>query len=530
MPSLLDTPYATTPGSLLSTGDTTANISPLLITQPDQGQVDQADALADLYRKVIGIPGQLSGYVQRQQQQAQDLGLWTGGQAWEGGHPTSRGLLDVGQQVGDMILGTSVAPGEVPGLLPNTTRGDQISTRIPKAKGLDSDPHADDSLIINHDIMQQSPQQYGRNADRIRQYPGIQLADDASATDAHQALIAFSKDNLRWLYHSVPDAIRDQGPLWYDGAHGISHQYASEYDVLPRQVAGATAALSPQNDWNQNISMTKRLLDIRRDQGDTMMTPEMSDRIMGYAAANDAKKPAVAEQLRGLNDKFQTTRFGELSDPYEQAVWSRAYDEAHNSRSYPVWSPDGTPGANATNLDGSETKLGWGGFDAIGKAHAILNDGSVDNISQQLGDAHKVRNFYNNIIDPSDPRHVTIDTHAIAAAHLQPLGGSHPIVDVGLGSGGSGSDVTGARGLYGAYADAYRQLAAELGILPRQLQSVTWEGVRGLFTPAQKRDAALPGDVENIWRRHANGEFDADTARSLIHQRAGGIDQPAWVR
>jgi hypothetical protein len=62
MPSLLDTPYAMTPGSLLSTGDTTATISPLLITQPDQGQVDQADALADLYRKVIGIPGQLSSY------------------------------------------------------------------------------------------------------------------------------------------------------------------------------------------------------------------------------------------------------------------------------------------------------------------------------------------------------------------------------------------------------------------------------------------------------------------------------------
>ena len=116
------------------------------------------------------------------------------------------------------------------------------------------------------------------------------------------------------------------------------------------------------------------------------------------------------------------------------------------------------------------------------KAIRIIKDGSRENISSNLGDRHKVRSFYNNILNPmSDRGDVTIDTHAVAAGLLQPLGGSAPEVSHNLGTMGDTSAITGVMGSYGILADAYREAAAEVGILPREMQSITWEAVRGLF-------------------------------------------------
>jgi hypothetical protein len=114
----------------------------------------------------------------------------------------------------------------------------------------------------------------------------------------------------------------------------------------------------------------------------------------------------------------------------------------------------------------------------IGNAAPIYRDGSLENISQTLGDGHKVRNFYNNIISPNAGSDVTIDTHAIAAANLMPWGSS---------------------------LSSPRERARSAS--PTGPVSVTWEGIKGLFS-----------------------DYDADTARALIAQRAGGISNPARVR
>jgi hypothetical protein len=46
-----------------------------------------------------------------------------------------------------------------------------------------------------------------------------------------------------------------------------------------------------------------------------------------------------------------------------------------------------------------------------------------------------VRSFYNNILDPDSPNDdVTVDTHAIGAAWMMPIGGSSTQVVQGLGS------------------------------------------------------------------------------------------------
>ena len=47
---------------------------------------------------------------------------------------------------------------------------------------------------------------------------------------------------------------------------------------------------------------------------------------------------------------------------------------------------------------------------------ALESNGDKAIISGALGDAHKVRSFYNNIVDPNSKNgDVTIDTHAVGA-------------------------------------------------------------------------------------------------------------------
>ena len=66
-------------------------------------------------------------------------------------------------------------------------------------------------------------------------------------------------------------------------------------------------------------------------------------------------------------------------------------------------------------IKGEKSGTAWNGFRDINKAASILSDPTRENINDQLGEKHKVRSFYNNILDPLSPEgDVTIDTHAVA--------------------------------------------------------------------------------------------------------------------
>lgn len=84
----------------------------------------------------------------------------------------------------------------------------------------------------------------------------------------------------------------------------------------------------------------------------------------------------------------------------------------------------------------------------------------------------KTGNFYRCILDPSDPEPVCVDRHA----HDVAVGKAYGDADRGLSS----------KGRYDALADAYRRAAARLGIVPSELQAITWvrqvESLRGIGT------------------------------------------------
>ena len=162
-----------------------------------------------------------------------------------------------------------------------------------------------------------------------------------------------------------------------------------------------------------------------------------------------------------------------------------------------------------------------------GNALSILADDSRENISKALGDNHKVRNFYNNIISPDHGQDTTIDTHAVAAALLMPLGGGASQVKEGLGMSGPKNADTGLKSIYALYSEAYRRAADQAGVLPREMQSTTWEALRGLFSPEEKRDAKLEASVKDTWQQYTKGKIDLAQAQRDILAR--GIKPPRWA-
>ncbi len=401
-----------------------------------------------------------------------------------------------------------------------------VSTRMPTAVKATEDPLAN-NLVIDLQSAKTDPEAFNHNVGLIKQYPNF--ASKARNPDKQaDDFINEVKDNLLFLHDQVPDATRQRSKLWYDGARNITSKWSNEYQVPDQAVSGVLAVLSPQKDWFMNVSLGQRVLDIMGTKQTTKWDDAMTE-----MAKVIWSKPQYAPMVDAIKGKS----LAEITDPGLKAMWLRTYDQAYLPREHQIVTPEGDFAGLRMNADGkTPTKTGWGSLNEIGKAIVILDDPSKANISNNLGTMHKVRNFYNNIYAPNDPSGaVTIDTHAVAAGLLRPLSGNSREVLHNFGSGvvGEGgpknSSVTGVQGTYGLYAEAYRRAAQERGILPREMQSITWEAVRGLF-PDTFKTAANADKVDNIWLQYRKGKLSLDEARNEVFNAAGGINAPEWER
>lgn len=397
-----------------------------------------------------------------------------------------------------------------------------VSTRLPTAKKALENP-LEDMLIIGLEAAKADPKAFEKNVELIRQYPNFRDNKSASTPDkAAEQFIKHVVDNLLWLYDQVPAATRQRSKLWYDGARAIVDRWVPKYNVTDAQAAGMLAVLSPQKDWFQNVSLAERVLDVMTTKQDFAWSDEMSQ----TAASIGALNPEDVGEITGKT-------LGEIDSNYLQAVWVRVYDQTYNERGYRVVSPEGDFTDWVYNTDGTtKSKTAWGSFNEIGKAISIFKDGSVANISASLGEQHKVRNFYNNIFNPASQHgDVTIDTHAVAAGLLRPLSGSAAEVIHNFGAGGAASSsVFGSKGTYGIYAEAYRRAADQRGVLPREMQSITWEAVRGLYTAGFKAQASNVAKIDAVWEQYKKRRISLDEARKQLLDLSGGIAAPEWER
>jgi hypothetical protein len=396
-----------------------------------------------------------------------------------------------------------------------------VSSRLPTAKAATEDP-LQTRLQVGIESSKADSKAFNKNAQVITQYPNVRYQGD-NPDEAANDLITHVKDNLLYLYDSVPDQTRQRSKQWYVGARKIVDDLSTEYELPDQAVAGVMAVLSPQKDWFMNVSLGKRVVDIHTTKANEPWTDDMmttATRIFG--------QEKYAPILNGIAGKT----YDQLETPGEKAMWLRIYDETYNPREHNVISPEGETQGVRLSGKGEAFKTGWGSLSEIGKAVDILMNPDLANVSSRLGDQHKVRSFYNNMYAPMDEAgDVTIDTHAVAAGLLKPLSGKSTEVTHNFGGTGiANSSVTGSKGTYGLYAEAYRQAAKERGVLPREMQSITWEAVRGLFPAGYKSQAANVEYVDNIWRQYKSGGISLEEARDAIIKHAGGIEAPEWER
>jgi hypothetical protein len=399
--------------------------------------------------------------------------------------------------------------------------------------------------LIDLNALKLTPKLYQAHTDLLRNYPNMpeHVARHGTADEVAEAFINHVQDNLLALHDAIPPETRDRSKLWYDGANRIANEWAQKYNIPLHSAAGALAALSPQKDWFQNVSLAHRVMEAMKG-GDNFYNTYAADEPMRvkFSSIGSLQKPeyqSFYSLIHGktLND-IDKENWTDDAKKTAKALWIRIHDETHNPRSYPIVTPEGGYSKLARNDNGSNSKVGWGSLPEIAKAIGAIESGNnFSALSNLMGEKHKVRNFYNNILSPNSMHgDVTIDTHAVAAGLYRPLSGESVEVAHNFGNyagknipNAGGSAISGVQGTYPFYAEAYRRAAAQRGILPREMQSITWEAVRGLFPDVFKKGKNV-AKINSIWDNYRNGKLTQQQAREQTNAISApqGIRPPAW--
>lgn len=326
------------------------------------------------------------------------------------------------------------------------------------------------------------------------------------------------KENIRSVYKTYDGKLAERSRKWYEGANRLAQNMAQVFDVSLEAASGIIASLSPQNAWFNNVSGAYRVLNIMKNHADDAITNDMiksaSKESFGTPFShviNKAKKDLIGKSLNDLMT-------GEV-DINDVATALRIMDLSIHHRLVPIVSPEG----EMTGM--SDSRFAWGSNAEIAKAILIFRDQSLPNISKRLGRGNKVRNFYNNIASPNSKNgEVTIDTHAIGAAFMNIMS-SKDAASMGLFTVGTYGDSV----MYSLLKESYAEVATEEGLLPREMQSITWEAIRLMFDDSTKKAVGNRDFINSTWDDKNKQKIDYGKAVSSILGRFN-IGRPDWAR
>ena len=340
--------------------------------------------------------------------------------------------------------------------------------------------------------------------------PGFRDIPVAKTLEEAKNVIAKVKDrmakNLLSIYDAVPTPVKNYWQRWYPLAYEWNNAQSKVHTLPAPAIAGINARLSPGKDWIHNVNMTERILSAFT--GKISMTPE------------------IAKGAAPLLDDALESKFNSKENKNRSQEWRQEQIDKNNQAKKEI---NAMIGMNIEDMTSKQAArlirfhtqvlgenrvfnyfekgnpvyadaISWQSFVNLEKAINIYRDPSIESISLNMGDDHKIRSFYNNQIAPHDPtlRDVTSDTHAVAAAYLLPL--KQNSLQVLRNFGTTSNSVAGMSGMYYIVADAYRKAADARGVEPRAMQSITWEGVRSMFPRGFKKPENIK-KVEEIWSR-----------------------------
>ena len=412
----------------------------------------------------------------------------------------------------------------MPGADPNFGPTGRISTRVPK-RGKETLPETySGALTIGQEQMEQGGT-LGKNMDFTAQYPGFEALKGLPPEEAAKVYNEMQRKNIEFTLDRLSPEFQDRSKMWYVGANKIADELGNKYGIPRSSASGVLAALSPQMDWFKNASLGERVIDTLMTKRDVPWSSEMDAIPKRYPSFTSGTKNSGVPNYETWAS-IRGKKLSELETPLQKAMWIRAYDEAHNPKTYRAITPEGELGEIMLSASGKPMNIGWGGFGEISKAvQSAESGGDFKTISDAMGAQHKVRNFFNNIEVPySTAGDITVDTHQIAVGAFRPLAGSDKLTDQGLGAMFKNAS-TGSMGNYGQQADNVRAVAADRGLLPREAQSISWEGIRGLFDAKNEKTKQM---VDDIWRAYDRGDLTQEQALNMIEERMGGFKMPTW--
>lgn len=392
--------------------------------------------------------------------------------------------------------------------------GQRVSTATPTAKVAEEVGfHQTDQYAINGDMMMYNPDALKHNMELMSKYPAL-------STTARKAEGRFGDfkttiiDNLDYYIKQSPTEFIERSTNWYKGANALANDMSRAYNLPVEATAGVLARLSPGMDWFQNVEQADRLVEIFTTKKNTPMP-------------------------KGAG-KFEGKTLDQMDTSAKKAEWIRAYDEHTNDRYYYQITPEGAIGDLVTTKEGKPSSFMWQSNKNLELAVDMLENPNVENVSKKLGlGGHKIRNFYNNIVDPFNPTDVTIDTHAVSAALMSPY--SQKGIPVGHAFGGgaipgvvAGSSKSGmASGTYGLYADAYREAANRNNLRAMEVQSPTWEIIRETFPTSGAGKSKLLDQIAPVQEAVRKGQMTPEVGRNAIIDIATsgqGLQFPSWMK
>lgn len=394
-----------------------------------------------------------------------------------------------------------------------------VSTRLP---GKGPYPRGAEKLEVGMETAGEDPKYVEKLAKHLSTY-SVAGPVEKQSRDPVQLVQDVQKKmerNLQWgldRYQKDLPELAARSEVWYTGANKITKHFSDRFGHPEHVVATVLATQSPQKDWYQNVSLGERIMHIHKEHQETPWSREM-EQTTGKVFKPNKKHQAILDEIKGK-------RLADLTDPIHKAAWIRLYDEAHHPSHYREVTPEGDFAEHVASEKGEKYKVAWQGFATIAKAvRALESRGDMNIVDKALGNKHKVRSFYNNMLQPNEGS-VTGDTWHIRAGNVKPGEPSDsPMVKAGLG-GAPSSKKVGMQGTYPVYATATRNVAKERGMGPSSAQSVVWDMFRTIDTPKERKE-----NIEKLHGALRTGEMSHEEFLKGMSQEVGPTVAPTWAK